>query len=292
MKVIWLTKGSVTYFEYQYLTDVLLGAIQKEIVHDEAKFTSDANDSILVYSAIHGDSSNIARWLKGYSNYSLIHLSDEELSADIQLQKDLIWSFAGQLKSDRKKMINEFNNLSPNFVHLTNDWMDPKGLSASEVSQIMERTIFLPCPFGNVNPDSFRIMEGLEHGCIPVVISFLGHDYFKYTFGDHPFIIGRGWSDCRRQIEALLKDTNLLEKKYYEVIEWYRNYKDDLSSDVKTLLVNRSGTLKSKQFEYQTKGVSKYSKLLYKIHFQKWAFRIRLYRFYKKYISKYLKKQN
>ena len=76
----------------------------------------------------------------------------------------------------------------------------------------MKIRYFPPCPYGYLNPDSFRIMESLESGCIPIVQKFLFIDYYKLIFGDHPFIVLNKWKSVEKEITNLLSNPKALEK--------------------------------------------------------------------------------
>lgn len=162
------------------------------------------------------------------------------------------WAFAGQLKNHRKQMLEGMKNIPSDFIYITSRWNAHDQLSVNEIIEIYKHTIFIPCPFGSVNPDSFRIMEALEYGCIPVVVKYKGIDYYKYIFGDHPFIIGNTWVDAIQQMNQLLDKKNVLQTKTEIVQEWYIKFKENLSVDIRSILSQSEiKPLVSKQFYYQ-----------------------------------------
>lgn len=194
--------------------------------------------------------------------------------------KNLVWSFAGQVKSNRRPMIKAFSKLKPHKLVLTKVWADPNGLSVSDMAEVYRRSIFAPCPFGNRNPDSFRIMEALEYGCIPVSISFLGEDYFKYIFGDHPFLIASTWSDALKEMNYLLDHPTLLRERQLRVWNWYQNFKEDLSHDIADIVAGKNSIeLRSKQFFYQKQKPSLKTLLLYNLYYGR-GFVRRVFRFF------------
>jgi hypothetical protein len=175
--------------------------------------------------------------------------------ADAVRARDYIWSFVGQLKNDRARMVETLEDLGPHFVHTTASWDAEDGLSVSKLRRIYEQTIFAPCPFGNLNPDSFRVMESLECGCIPVCIEFGGIDYFKYIYGDHPLLICRSWKHAGAEIKALLANPIALRDRQEQVGNWYELFKQNLVADVELLLTGgESSALVSEQFHYQSLG--------------------------------------
>jgi hypothetical protein len=171
--------------------------------------------------------------------------------------REIVWAFFGQLKSDRKEMCDTLKTLTPNYIHITSGWSSEDQKSVSDIIAIYKKSTFIPCPFGNVNPDSFRIMECLEYGCIPVAIKFKGIDYFQYIYGDHPFIVGATWNECRKKMELLLTNKDALKKKQLEVIDWYKQFCDNLTDDIESLLAGDLSNLKSHQFRYQKQAKNK-----------------------------------
>ena len=114
--------------------------------------------------------------------------------------------------------------------------------------------MFAPCPFGYINPDTFRIMEVLEGGCVPIVQKMLFIDYYKYIFGDHPFIVVKNWKEINKII-IITPQILIASKKQKEVFDWYKNFKIELSKDTENILLNNSDNLDSKQFSYQNRLV-------------------------------------
>jgi hypothetical protein len=184
-------------------------------------------------------------------------------------QRKYVWCFAGQLKSHRRRMINKLQNIQPHYLHITKQWADPLAMSAADMQRIYQQTLFVPCPFGNRNPDSYRIMEALENGCIPVVLTFFGEDYFRFVFGDHPFIVAKNWSDASRQISALLSNPSALSQRHAKLIQWYKNFKTDLADDIHHLIVTGCdrAQLRSMQFIYQRETPKFWRLQLYNLYY-------------------------
>ena len=192
--------------------------------------------------------------------------------------KDMIWCFAGQLKSHRKKMVAVLSTFSPNKVHLTSQWSDPEAIAPTAMAALYARTIFAPCPFGFRNPDSFRVMEALEGGCIPVVLSFLGEDYFRFIYGEHPFIVARSWARAAAEMRGLLADPGRLRERQVAVADWYARFKSDLALDVRDILKGAvREDLRSSQFRFQHEGMKPATVRRYFLYFGRGPIR-RLFR--------------
>ena len=186
----------------------------------------------------------------GFQNGYLMNLSFTEND----FKRKYTWSFAGTIYRFRKEMVNELRKTSNYFLHETSSFFSEDKLDTKELRNIYSQTIFAPCPAGFLNPDSFRIMETLELGCIPIVKKFMKIDYFKFIFGDHPFIVVNNWSDANKEIEKYLENRDLLLKKQIDTHSWYVKYKDDLKNDISNIYKNNFEKIVSSQFQYQKNG--------------------------------------
>lgn len=142
------------------------------------------------------------------------------------------WSFSGMVlkRRTRESMINNMKKIPNYFFFETTAWgrSDPKSLTVAECRELMLKTIFVPCPGGSSNMDSFRVYEALECGCIPIVEKF-PYDYFRSLFPNHPFLAIDSWEESPDLIQAYLADPEALEKKRLECYTWWKEYKQNMS---------------------------------------------------------------
>lgn len=163
-----------------------------------------------------------------------------------------IWSFVGQIKGYRKPMYEVFKSLEPSFGSISNQW-NSKTLTDDDVQRIYLDSAFALVPFGSIHADTMRIMEVMEWGCVPVVIKYMHADYYKFIYGDHPFIVGKDWNDARKQVEQLWADKEALRKKQEEVQQWYAVFKERLQADITNILSGKKPT-RCEQWRYQRWG--------------------------------------
>ncbi len=140
--------------------------------------------------------------------------------------------FIGQPKSDRVNLINILNKLGNSFIHTTNKWNCPSSLSQKECIDIYKDTKFVPCPMGFVHPDSFRIMEVLESGSIPVLKTYDNLDYFTKVWGESPLPKVDSWDEL---VELSKMNDENYKKMYYEIVQWYDKFKIELSEKIKNI---------------------------------------------------------
>ena len=104
------------------------------------------------------------------------------------VDKDLDYSFAGQITHPRREMMKQV--LGDKNTHYTDGFA--KGLDRGDYFYLMARSKKIPCPPGAVSVESFRVYEALEAGCVPVVddVSPLRSNsdgYWRKLFGDVGF---------------------------------------------------------------------------------------------------------
>ena len=144
-------------------------------------------------------------------------------------ERGLLWSFCGDPnKSTRHQMLDALSTLGPKHVHLTSGWDAKDALSVNDYRSIMDDTIFAPCPFGFCTPDSFRIYEALEAGCIPIVERTAEFDYFERAFGVHPMIVVEQWGEASVMIESLINGHGVQEAAH-SCHAWWSKLKLQLS---------------------------------------------------------------
>lgn len=165
-------------------------------------------------------------------------------------QRKIDIAFIGQPKSDRFEMINEIEKLDSYYLHKTHSWNCATAMSQSESIEIYNKTKYAPCPMGQIHPDSFRVCEALEWGCIPIVKKAEGKDYFTSIFGNHPFKVLDEWST----ITAIVADKDYCQNNQL-VHNWYLNFKENLQLRIQQIIESQeirnceSFTSKDMQFE-------------------------------------------
>lgn len=198
-------------------------------------------------------------YVNGYANKS----------RETEFERPIPWVFAGQAtKGHRGEMLAKLSSIAPNHIHLTSGWFSTNVIPASGMVDLYKQTVFVPCPFGNISPDTLRICEALEWGCLPVTVEFMGIDYFRYIFGDHPFIVARDWVDAAARMKAMLAEPGRLVDLQRATAKWYTSFKETLSLDLADIVAGRTSNLRSPQFAYQREGQnSRILRLKFDLHF-------------------------
>lgn len=133
----------------------------------------------------------------GYLPIGYAPRTKEEVAKNGMSAKSLDWFFAGQdTHQSRHDVIKELSKLENGKLVATEGFS--QGLEYEEYMQFMCRAKVVPCPAGYVSPDSFRLYEALEAGCIPIVEN---KAFWTMLFGEVPFPIVNDWSELPELIK-------------------------------------------------------------------------------------------
>jgi len=139
------------------------------------------------------------------------------------------WAFTGTPhKTSRHDLLFQFSDIKPFFCHKTQKFNE-KIISVEKMSDIFSSTDFIPCPNGFYHPETYRVYEALQCGCIPIVEN--AYKYYDRLFPENPFIKVDKWIDAKPIIKGWSKDQT--EKKQEECKKWWNSYKADLQEIVK-----------------------------------------------------------
>lgn len=134
------------------------------------------------------------------------------------------WAFLGTPhKSSRHDLLFQFSDIEPSFSHKTKKFNE-KIIEVSEMSEILTSTKFIPCPNGFVHPETYRLYEALECGCIPIVEN--AYKYYDRLFPNNPFIKVDRWIEAKPVIRGWGDDQ--IKQKLEECRTWWSQYKNQL----------------------------------------------------------------
>ena len=160
----------------------------------------------------------------------------EEDNFQIQNSKKYNLSFIGQPKSDREELLHVMERIESCFIHKTNSWNCSTSLSQKECIEIYKSTKFVPCPKGWVHPDSFRLMECLESGSIPILKNYDNLYYFKNIWGETPIPVVDSW-------EEVSNITNMTNEEYEQLYDkvgsWYSKFRIQLPEKIKNTILGK-----------------------------------------------------
>lgn len=142
-------------------------------------------------------------------------------------------SFSGKLITTRFAAVKAVRSIESSVVHVSGRFNDPgRQISHGEYMELLEQSVFVVCPMGNVHLESFRVYEALEAGAIPIVETRRRLDYFSLLLGEHPLPTVRNW----RELPRLLSDISTqrdLDEMQVEVALWWADHKAELQQAIR-----------------------------------------------------------
>ena len=97
------------------------------------------------------------------------------------------------------------------------------------MSNVFSSTEFVPCPNGFFHPETYRLYEALECGCVPIVEN--AYKYYERLFPNNPFIKVDKWIEAKSVIKNWEDDQ--IKKKQKECKTWWDGYKINLQKLIK-----------------------------------------------------------
>jgi GR25 family glycosyltransferase involved in LPS biosynthesis len=105
-------------------------------------------------------------------------VSKNKVMRGLLKDRPYVWSFHGTDWYNRKRMLEPLMNVIPHNCKWLSEFMDAATMTpAKEYHTLLSETQFVPVPPGN-NPETYRLYEALENGCIPVYVRSEGDDVF------------------------------------------------------------------------------------------------------------------
>lgn len=145
-------------------------------------------------------------------------------------EKKYDFMFVGQVNHARREQCLEAANAMPaefsRYIVATDSFGKEEINQCEYLTRLAESRIVL-CPSGIETPDSFRLYEALEAGCLPIVDAFSTKNpdwgFWPYLFGEEPpFPVIPYWSDLPAMLPALLRD---YPANANIAFAWWQNFK-------------------------------------------------------------------
>tara|TARA_B100000965_G_scaffold403395_1_gene431370 strand:+ start:294 stop:1148 length:855 start_codon:yes stop_codon:yes gene_type:complete len=150
-------------------------------------------------------------------------------------ERKYIWNFLGTIHgASRYDLMFQNKNIKPNYINITKKFGGQNSLGPKEYYEVMGDTTFSLVSHGYYHPETYRLYESLESGCIPIIEN--PHNFFDTFLPKNPIIKINLWKESREIIE----DLNSNDKKKLDLCnsiqEWWLNYKLSLKSEIKKIL--------------------------------------------------------
>ena len=151
--------------------------------------------------------------------------SGVEKNNELSYKRTIKWAFIGTAhKSSRHDLLYHFSKIKNGHVHKTDKFGDHKSMSIEEMNKILSSTYFIPCPNGFYHPETYRLYEALESGCVPIVERT--YQYYDQVFPDNPFLMIDKWAEAKKMVEKFTEE-EILEKQQ-ECKKWWLKQKEKI----------------------------------------------------------------
>lgn len=156
------------------------------------------------------------------------HWPRVDMNKTVALENRLYkWSFSGTDWKGRSNQLEPLLAINQHFVKFFPDWNDPGQLSKEQYIELLQNTIFVPCPEGN-NVETYRFYEALECGSIPVFTKLPA----SLEDSGIPFLKTETWKEVAELITHLLKNPTQLNGYWKIIMKTWSQYKDRLQLSV------------------------------------------------------------
>ncbi len=167
--------------------------------------------------------------LDGYTPHTRKHI--------VQCEKDLDWVLAAQMTHERRWACrNALQSIDWGGVIVESKGYC-QGVSIEEYHRLLCRAKIAPCPSGPFSPDSARVCEALECGCVPILDDLSPTrkepGFWKYVLGNHPIPTITDWSELPGKIAEVKNDWENISLRCLAWWEGYKlNFLDWLGEDI------------------------------------------------------------
>ncbi len=152
--------------------------------------------------------------------------------------RNTLWSFYGTAWQGRAEKMAALMPLEPHRCKFFAGWNAAEMVGREEYIGSLLDTVFVPCP-GGQNPETYRLYEALECGCVPIVVREGGDtnsEYLKFLTENLQLLPVSSWEEAATLMRQLFQEKNLLETYRQNLLVRYRIWKENLAKEVKAAL--------------------------------------------------------
>ena len=221
--------------QLEWAKNLVRQGLSFKIIHCSDEFTQDPLD-IYSLSGVKG----VLRFYKrdGCPNTLTIplgyHWSAEAINKKpVSLESRLYsWSFSGTNWKGRSSQLEPLLAIDQHFIKYFPDWNDPGQLTKSQYLELLQNTIFVPCPEGN-NVETYRLYEALECECIPVFTKLPA----VLEDSGIPFIKKESWNEIAEMIKYFIENPTMMADYHKSLMVGWSNYKNKLKLSLEKWLL-------------------------------------------------------
>ena len=155
------------------------------------------------------------------------------ITSDIEINnRKYNWNFLGTVHgASRYDLIFQNKNIEPNYINITKKFGGQNSLSAAEYYKIMANTKFVLVSHGYFHPETYRLYEALESGCIPIIEN--PHNFFDIFLPNNPIIKIKLWKEANKIIKELNNDKTKILNMSKSIKKWWNEHKLSIRKKIK-----------------------------------------------------------
>ena len=149
--------------------------------------------------------------------------------------RNVVWSFYGTSWQDRHLKLKPLQDIQPHSLRLVDKWESTEKISRNQYVSILLDSMFVPCPQGN-NPETFRLYEALECGCIPLYVKSNEDDtYIEWIQNEIGLLPVSSWDEARNLIQHFSSEKELMESYRNQLLIRWKTWKERLGIQVRSV---------------------------------------------------------
>ena len=135
--------------------------------------------------------------------------------------KELDWFWGGQVThQDRIELVEQLRKMGNGFLLESEGFT--QGIDLQDYLDLMGTAEYVPIPRGNISPDTMRLYDALQLGCIPVIRK-QDKAFYDQLLGNPPFPVVDYWSELPA----------IIGLPHYIPYEWWRGYRRQMVKAMK-----------------------------------------------------------
>ncbi len=145
-------------------------------------------------------------------------------------ERELVWSFCGTKWFNRDLILENFKDITPNKLHLTDRWESTDMIGKNEYLDILGKSKLSIILRGN-NWETFRLYECLEHGVIPIIIRDTEDKdlhFWNWINKNLCLIELKSVDNAKQAIQYFLKNPDIAEKYRSGLITKWGEWKNEI----------------------------------------------------------------
>jgi GR25 family glycosyltransferase involved in LPS biosynthesis len=142
-------------------------------------------------------------------------------------ERTLEWSFHGSKGVSREALLAPLKAFEPHDCHFIPEFMDKSATPFQEYQTLLANSKVVPVP-GGMNPETFRLYEALDHGCIPLYVRCEGDTQFYYWIRTHLHLMEiKSWAQGAKVLELFRANPQKAEHYRQGLLKEWNTWKQD-----------------------------------------------------------------